>query len=288
MTLFSYLKKKAAPAADDGLLAQMGRAGPHESRISELFDGRVRFEGATPEFPRRLIILAFTNRSGSNLMAEYMRQAGHVAGVGEFLNHDIVARHAAEKGITSFPDYIRELHDRLCGGVPQDADGTGEGTHGPALGLKASWDQMAMLLRWNIIGMFPDITVIHVIRHYVVAQSVSYGIALQTQAWTSKHPSLGTRPDLSTLDVARSAVDFHRANLIIRLLSESFALQRLDIGYEQIVNTPQASVPRVLRAAQLAGPDWTPRPPGLAKQADGLNEALIEGFYETVRKTVTN
>lgn len=279
MKLFSYLRKKAATPADDGLLGQIARPGPHEGRIKDIFDGRVRFEGAEPEFPRRLVILAFTNRSGSNLMAEYMRQAGHVAGVGEFLNHDIVTRHMVEKSITSFPDYIRELHDRLC---VDGADGGGR-----ALGLKASWDQMAMLLRWNITGMFPDVTVIHVIRHYLVAQSVSYGIALQTKAWTSRHSSLETEPELSRRDIARSTVDFHRANLIIRLLSESFAMQRLDIGYEQIVNNPQGSVPRVLRAAELAGPNWTPRPPGLAKQADDRNTAFIEAFYEMVRKTVT-
>ena len=208
-------------------------------------------------------------------MAEYMRQAGHVAGVGEFLNHDIVERRAAEKGITSFPAYIRELHDSLCD----------NGTR--ALGLKASWDQIAMLLRWNITGMFPSVTIIHIIRHYVVAQSVSYGIALQTQAWTSQHESLKIEPYLSTQDVAHSMMSFYRANLIIRLMSESFGMQRLDIGYEQILNNPQTSVPRVLQAAGLAGPKWTPRAPSLAKQGNDRNAIFVEAFYEKIRAAVT-
>lgn len=274
MSLLSYLKNKAIPPAWNDLLGEMARAGQHELLIKDAFEGRVRFEGDAPKFPRRLVLLAFTNRSGSNLMAEYIRQAGQVAGVGEFLNHNIVVQRAAEQGITTFPDYISMLHNSLCDNGKR------------ALGLKASWDQIAMLLRWNIIGMFPKVTVIHVIRHYLVAQSVSYGIALQTQAWTSMHESFDIDPDLSAQDVAQSMMSFYRANLIIRLMSESFGMQRLDIGYEQIVNNPEGSVPRVLRAAGLAGPDWAPRPPSLIKQADMRNAAFVEAFYKEIRATM--
>lgn len=274
MNLFSYLKRKPAFVDEEDLLDKIARGGPHEGPISEAFEGRVRFDGDAPVFQRRLVVLAFTNRSGSNLMAEYMRQAGRVAGVGEFLNHDIVAQRVAAKGLISFPDYIRDLNESL------------RPTADHALGLKASWDQLAMLLRWNITGMFPHVTVIHVIRHFVVEQSVSYGIALRTKAWTSNHKALESEIDVATQEVSHHAMDIHRANLIIRLLSESFGLQRLDIGYEQMINNPKESVSRVLRVAGLAAPSWTPRKPSLTKQSDARNRALTDSFYEQIRKRV--
>ena len=273
MKSFSLLMKKAARLGDTSLLSQLSRPGTHELHIKETFQGRCRFEGDSPVFPERLVILAFTNRSGSNLMAEYMRQANHVGGLGEVLNHDVVATRAAERGIQSMPDYFEDLHSQFAPGPK-------------ALGIKASWDQLAMLLRWNILDMFPKVIVVHMLRHDIVAQAVSYGIALQTKAWTSKQKPLDIEPDLDPQEVMHSVAQFHRANLNIRLLTKAYGMERFDIGYETIMNAPEINVTRVLHAARLAGPNWTPRTPGLAKQANDRNDAFTEALYARLRTAV--
>ena len=52
----------------DALSAQ----GPHESRVRALFPDAFAFAGERPVFSKPLCILAFTNRSGSNLLADYL------------------------------------------------------------------------------------------------------------------------------------------------------------------------------------------------------------------------
>lgn len=115
-------------------------------------------------------------------------------------------------------------------------------------------------------------------RHDVVAQAVSYGIALQTKQWTSQHAAEGPEPVANSEQVADSIVKFHHANLMIRLITEAAGMERFDIGYEQIVNDPGEHVVRLLRKARLAGTVWTPQTPGLRKQGGGLNRAFEERF----------
>jgi LPS sulfotransferase NodH len=265
MKPISFLKQKAVHLGGTNLFRKMATPGTHEAQISEIFGKHCRYEGDTVVFPRRLVILAFTNRSGSNLMADYIRQANHVGGLGEFLNHDVLARRVAERDIASFPDYIRDLH-REYSPLPK------------TLGIKASWDQMAMLLRWNIPAMFPRVTVIHVMRYDVVAQAVSYGIALQTKQWSSQHTAEGPAPVANSEQVADSMIKFHHANLMIRLITEAAGMERFDIAYEQIVNDPGEHVVRLLRKTRLAGTKWTPKTPLLSKQGDDLNSAFAERF----------
>jgi LPS sulfotransferase NodH len=265
MNLNSFLKQAAAHLGGTNLFRKMATPGEHEARISGIFGKQCRYEGDTVVFPRPLVILAFTNRSGSNLMADYIRQANYVGGLGEFLNHDGLARRVAKRNIPSFPEYIHDLH-REYSPVPK------------SLGIKASWDQMAMLLRWNIPAMFPRVTVIHVMRHDMVAQAVSYGIALQTKQWSSRHAADGSEPVANSEQVADSMIKFHNANLMIRLITEAAGMERFDIGYEQIVTDPSEHVVRLLHKARLAGTDWMPQTPGLSKQGGGLNRAFEDRF----------
>ena len=57
----SYLKSLRTP-------------GRHETTIKRQFGSRVRFEGTAPVFDKPLILMAFTNRCGSHLLADYLRQ----------------------------------------------------------------------------------------------------------------------------------------------------------------------------------------------------------------------
>src|SRR5215217_6934176 len=85
--------------------------GLHAQTIAEHFDGRVAFEPGDRPIGDTLAIVLFSNRSGSNLLAEYLRSAGGFRGLSEVLNHDTVRRVSADRGHESFGQYLRALHD---------------------------------------------------------------------------------------------------------------------------------------------------------------------------------
>tara|TARA_B110000503_G_C6824913_1_gene280420 strand:+ start:275 stop:487 length:213 start_codon:yes stop_codon:yes gene_type:complete len=58
----------------------------------------VRFEGDTPLFDKPLVILAFTNRCGSDLFFEYLRNTGVIGGLFEATNEDRVIRRSKNSG----------------------------------------------------------------------------------------------------------------------------------------------------------------------------------------------
>ena len=63
----------------------LAEQGPHESKIRALFPDAFAWQGPEPLFSKPLYVLAFTNRSGSNLLADYLLQTGRFRGFGEAL-----------------------------------------------------------------------------------------------------------------------------------------------------------------------------------------------------------
>ncbi len=63
----------------------LAEKGGHERSILSQFKGNVRFTGGKPVLDCGLILVAFTNRSGSNLLCDYLGQCPRVAATGEHL-----------------------------------------------------------------------------------------------------------------------------------------------------------------------------------------------------------
>lgn len=261
-----------------GLVETLMVPGTHEETLTQLFEGRMRFEGQDPVFPQPLMIIAFTNRSGSNLLCDYVAQSGRVGGAGEFLNHDVVTRRCAEAGVGSLPDYIRHLHQTLAGAQRM-------------LALKASWDQWAMLLRHNIPAMFPRVIVLHCTRGDILGQAVSYAIALRNGRWIQlRQAGQADPPDAAEdesipLTQIEAQMDlFHRANLLIRLLCEAHGVKRWDISYERLCQDKGAHLSAVLQAEGLVPAGWMPGTPRLERQAGPLNARLTAAMLERLRQ----
>lgn len=250
-------------------LKTLRTAGRHEITIKRQFGGRVSFGGTAPVFDGPLILMAFTNRCGSHLLAEYLRQTGQLAGFGEYLNHDVVANQSAEHGYVSFPDYIRGLQTRMC-------------PMGQALGLKGSCDQIAMLLRWNIGAMFQGVRMVHIYREDALAQAVSLSIARQTEQWTSRQSGNGTEAIFQP-KLIESILEAHEnANTMIRLIAQAAALPRVQISYEEVMNDPATYVRRLFGFCGVTAPGWVPRVPSVHKQAGALNAQFARAYQAQV------
>ncbi len=251
-------------------LKALRSASRHESTIKRQFGGDVRFAGEKPIFSKPLILMAFTNRCGSHLLAEFFRQTGQLAGFGEFLNHDVVANQSAEHGYASFPDYIAGLEARLC-------------PKGQGFGLKASHDQLAMLLRWNIPAMFPGVRMVHIFREDALAQAVSLSIARQTEQWTIHQQSNGTQATFQRQQIETIIESNEAANTTFRLVAQAAAIPRMQISYEQLVNDPGTYVRRLFAFCGVDAPGWVPRAPNVRKQAGAQNAAFAQAYRDLVK-----
>lgn len=234
----------------------------HRRAIEMQFEGRVAFKGDSELFSRPLIVLAFTNRSGSNLLADYLRQTNCVAGLGEYLNRETVTKKSRELNVTNLPDYIGYLVQKLSRDDQQ-------------FGVKASAEQLRFLSQWRILRMFPSVCVVHIHRDDLLAQAVSHWIARQTGQWTSLHAK---RSDKVTFDGARMvaiAKDIALADQAIRMHCTFEGLRYVSVSYEEVQADPVVAVNRIAAAAGFDTSGWEPVQPRISKQSDGRNTELL-------------
>lgn len=255
--------------------AALAAPGGHERAIAAHFGGRVRFAGPGPVLPVPLVLVGFTNRSGSTLLAHYLRQTGAFGGCGEFLNHPAVT--AATPAAASFPDHVAALAAQACPG-------------GEQLCLKASWDQIAMLARWNVLAMFPAVRVIHIRREDMLAQAVSRLIAEQTGLWTSRHrPQADAPPPDPRFDpgMLGEFLDSQvQGDGMIDLLAQALDLPLIHVTHEQILRRPGLHLQRLAAFCGVGLGDWQPRDPPLERQAGARNAAFAAAYRSRLRKAL--
>jgi len=251
------------------LLSSLSQTGVHETRLRERFGKRVRYEGP-PIFDTPLYCIGFFNRSGSNLLADYLRATPYFAGFHEQLNFNTVEKFADENGIKSFPDYIRAVSTKF-------------GTKAPCYGFKASVDQLVMLQRFGIPDMYAGgLRILHIQRRDVIGLAVSYQIAAQTQRWTSQQDGVGDTITV-TFDaeqISKLIDAAHSSNNGISLFSEIFDTPRLALSYEDLTADPSAVLAQIAGFAGQDGASWPVREPSIAKQASEINERFRQAYRD--------
>ena len=250
-------------------LEQLSGVGRHQREIESIFAGDVAWSGADRVIDRPLVVLAFTNRCGSNYLGELMRSTGLIAGLGEALNADAVARRCHAWGVTSFPGYFLTLAAR----------------HKVPFGVKASWDQLLMLLRWGIPRMHSGLKVIHIHRRDIIGQAISREIAWQTGKWTSltKVEDVVT-PTYDACRVSQQIASIQQEEGLLPLIFDAFDLDVTHIAYEDLVDRPEAIVRKTMEQIGLPCPAWTPGKTRIEKQADGVNDAFRAAYRDVLLK----
>jgi LPS sulfotransferase NodH len=252
-------------------MRELASVGIHEKKLRAQFGPRFEIPEAAAPQDQPLICLAFANRSGSNLLADYLRKTPVFAGFHEQLNFDTVQRTCDTQGLDSFAGYL---------GAVRETFGNGK----PIYGFKASWDQLAMLRRAGISRAFADMRVVHVTREDVLDQAISYHVAAQTQQWTSRQegdPNATPTYDYKAISKLMQAA--LQSEQLVRLFCEVSDVPRLSVTYAQIVETPVETVDRIAEFAGHAGMVWTPSEPSIKKQASRLNQEFRERFLDEAR-----
>lgn len=233
----------------------------HEKEIGKNLS-QVAFDGPDP-VARQLVLLGFFNRSGSNLLGDYLRRLPGLTGFNEHLNHQFVLKKCRAAGIDSFPHYMQSLVD-------------GAGQNG--LGLKASGSQVEMLHKWNILQMFETVQAVQVIRQDIVSQAVSLWIAKHTKQWISTQSS--------SMDEDKVPYDFWAIRRIMvgigehntRMLSafSAIGVPVSTVVYEQLIESPETEVRRVGAFLGIDLKSWNfPEDVGLARQKSEVKSRFV-------------
>lgn len=236
----------------------------HYQSARRIFGDEV-YTGRDPKFAEGLAIVAFTNRCGSNLLADYLFQSGSFGRFSELLNHDVMPQKAREFGATNFPDYIIGLEQNLR-------------RPGRPLCLKASCTQLAMLHRYGALEMFPWTKVIHVHRDDLVAQAVSFHIAARTNQWTSRQERSDVPLRYDFADIRNRFNGLANDNRRILQICSALALDVVSVRYEDLVARPRDEIVRILDFFGMTLGANVVLDPTIERQAGTVNEQFARRF----------
>jgi len=206
--------------------------GAHEKRIKRHFGTLVLPDDIKP-VEDTISIMVFINRSGSSLVSEYLRATGAFSGFGEPLNYGLVIECAEKHGIGSFAGYLDWLMENI----------RREGTQ---FGMKASYDQVTMLLRSGAIPRyFNKVRWIFVQRRDILSQANSFSIAEQTLQWHSFQTSNGSEPVYDFADIKRRVESIANSYAAIHSLLGLCGIEPCYIAYEEFLSDPLVETKKV-------------------------------------------
>lgn len=255
-------------------LSLLTQPGVHEKHLHTTFPQGCQFDGVEPVFEYPLYCIAFTNRSGSNLLAEYLRDTPVFSGFREQLNVGAVKSVARSWELTRFPE--------LFARIDREAEGK-------IYGFKASVDQLAMLWRMGIQRMYRGgLRIIQIEREDVLGQAISYQIALQTKAWTSRMKSECPEAEVefNPEQISRLIEGIQRSGTATDLFVEIFDVPRLRVTYEELTHAPQAVLDRIAVFADQDAGGWTPAQPKITRQAGPINDKFRSAYRDYVASKV--
>lgn len=255
-------------------LSTLSKPGVHEKNIRRFFKSNVYFTEDAPVFSKPLYLLAFVNRSGSNLLAEYLRMTPNLNGFHEQLSYNTVENHSQRRSIESFPEYIEDLSAAASLKDQQ-------------FGFKASWDQILMLHRFRIFNMYPEVRIIHIHRQDVLGQAISYHIALQTNQWTSAQEA--SNSENCKFDAAKisgiigGVID---GNSSIVQACTILGLPKISVSYEELVEYPVQTMRKLGDFTMQDLSQLQLKEPKIKKQASSLNEDFRDRYLAYARESL--
>lgn len=238
----------------------------HLRGIAALFGGVAVPAAAIPPH-RAIVFLCFTNRSGSNYLADALASTGRINLAGELLNHDAVAADAALHGHASLADFLAaQMRWRMVDGI---------------MAIKVALAHLELLGRAGLLAHCRETArYVFIERGDRLAQSISAEIAWQTGRWTADAPAAPSTkgPEFSRARIAARIEGFADDNRGFDLFFGLNGIVPVHVIYEHLVADPQAQVRAV--GAALGLPDLRPDTARITmrRQGGALNEQWRERF----------
>ena len=207
------------------------------------------------------VFLCFTNRSGSNYLAEILASDNRYNRATEILNYPQVLEISKRRGFTRFQDFLAHVvtHQQQSG----------------RFFLKAALQHLEILVRAGVLDQIADRSqFIMLERNDVLAQAISFAIAFATRAFSSEEEGFA---DPQEVTYSRETVDRHLES--ISMSRQQFArffgrngIVPVSMTYERLVADVEGEAGRLARELGLA--DFRPDMSRvrLQRQADAVND----------------
>jgi len=211
-----------------------------------------------------LILLCFTNRCGSWLLADLLGTSGRIGIAGECLNGDEMARTAERHRLRSFADYVRHAI-------------AGPAVEGNVV-LKCGILHLEVLGQSGLLELMGErVRYVHMTRKDRLAQAISWEIAAQTGRWRSGGAA-GAEPVFSAAGIAAAMARFEADNRQFEHFFRRNGIVPRHVAYEALVAAPEAVAAGVVDGLFAVPPRFDMRRVSFARQADGRNAAWRERF----------
>jgi LPS sulfotransferase NodH len=209
-----------------------------------------------------MIFICFTNRCGSNYLAELLASGGHFNLGGEIYNHTNVTKYCAKHEIKSMAGYLNHI---ILARRRNDC-----------FISKISVSQLYFLNKLGLLdGFQSNVSYILLERGNKIAQAVSYMIARQTKQWASHQ-----RPKTSVDPVFKPQLALNFLEVVCRshaLFDAFFAVKGITpilTSYETLVSRPVETVAGLLADCGVQGIAVDRSKVRTKRQADPTNEAF--------------
>jgi len=177
-----------------------------------------------------MFFICFTNRCGSNYLAQAISSDGRLAQPGENINFNTVVNISKDRGFSSFKEYFLWLVSSLK-------------RESNFFGCKVSPDQLFFLYKQGLFELFkPKPKFIHMKRKDVIGQAVSLFIANKTKRWTSIQDGENFVVEYNPSELISIVKSIHYQNSIFESLFDLFGINPLVISYEDFIRNPNESI----------------------------------------------
>ena len=249
----------------------------HGKTIEDYFiakSGTFRRDAFAETLPRP-ILLCFTNRCGSTLVAAEASAWGFCGKPNhrlnyEFFNSDFVIECCNHNAIASFQKYVEFIAREYVSPL---------GTWFS----KVSIDQLAWLSR---IGAFEtalaDPLIISVMRRNILAQAISFVIAEQTGEWTSFHPTAISEPSINPDRVIEMMTYISQLNAEAEVFFNLTNPRLVRFIYEEVVEHLAQVRDRLEHATGLRAAKRSERTLDVRLQRSGINREWERQIREQI------
>jgi LPS sulfotransferase NodH len=233
--------------------------------IEEIRDGR--------ELPAtETVVICFTNRSGSNLLAEGIEKNSNAALGGEYFNHPMVANFCRKKNISSFSEYCIRLQKHLLRMKKKHIFCT-----------KLGQVQLHFLTKMKVLPyLLPNPKFVLIKRKDILGQAVSFSIANQTSKWKSGQEGTGKRAVFKEADIIKRVEVLVKANASFEQYFALTGEECVQVYYEDLVDNFSGTLSKVIADLGLdlvATPDYSAV--SLKRQRTSINQE----FFDRVRRS---
>jgi LPS sulfotransferase NodH len=216
---------------------------------------------------KKIVFLCFTNRSGSNYLAELLGSTGQINVAGEFLNFNTALLHIGNNRLSSFYDYFIGLVDK------QTVKGN--------FACKVAITQIVLLQQAGLLDeLLPYSRFVMSERADLLGQAISLDIASRTGKWTSYMQPTGS--------VSETDFDRNRLEMIMRHISYEQQLFRLffaingfehfQVNYEQLTSHTAGVMRMMCDWLEIETPPDCFERTVAERQSDALNNAWKRKF----------